>query len=226
MAITLSPILIIEDDATCAGALRRGLGHHYKADIAFRGSTGLSKAVQETYSAILLDLHLPDMPGQVFCRRYREHNPHTPVMVITGDRDLNHKLDAFDAGVDDYVLKPFAIEEIRARIKALTKRNPKTLNSKLAYGDICIDPTDRQAVRCDQTINLRRKEFDILACLIRNGGSVVDRSSIINYAWNGDDSVWSNAVDVHIKYLRDKIDKPFSKAMIKTVRGIGYKLEK
>lgn len=225
MSIPTYPILIVEDDADCAGALRRALSNQYKADLAFRGTSGLRKAMQEPYSAILLDLHLPDMPGLVFCQKYREFNIHTPVMIITGDSDVNHKICAFEAGADDYVLKPFSIDEIKARIKAAMRRNINASTAKLNYGDICLDPDNREVSRCGQSIRLRRKEFDILACLMHRSGNVVCRDSIINYAWSGDDSVWSNAIDVHIKYLRDKVDKPFDSPMIKTVRGIGYKLE-
>lgn len=224
MATPRPKILVIDDDTAVASALHRGLSPQYQADLAFKGGTGLKKARQIDYAAILLDLHLPDIPGLVFCQKFRDIDTKTPLMIITADPDLKRKLAAFNAGADDYIIKPVNVVEIKARLTAIIRRNNTGAVGLLGCDDLFLDPNRREVIRGGRPIKLRRKEFDMLECLLRRVNSVVSREALINYVWNGDDSVWSNSVDVQIKYLRDKIDRPFVKPLIKTVRGLGYKL--
>ena len=224
MAAPRPKILVIDDDAAVASALHRGLAPQYQADLAFKGATGLRKARQGDYAAILLDMHLPDMPGLVLCQKFRDHNTKTPLIIITADPDLKRKVAALNAGADDYIIKPVNVAEIKARLKAILRRNNSGSVSPLTCADLVLDSNRREVIRDGQLISLRRKEFDLLECLLRQVGTVVSRETLINYAWNGDDSVWTNSVDVQIKYLRDKIDRPYANQLIKTVRGLGYKL--
>lgn len=217
-------VLVIDDDQSVASALHRGLVFQYQPDLAFCGQTGLNKVAHTNYAAILLDMHLPDIPGLVFCQKLRDNNNRTPLIIITADTDIKRKIAALEAGADDYVIKPFSVDEILARLNAIIRRNPSLSLKIIKYGDLILDPSRREVKHGDKPIDLRRKEFDMLECLMHSAGRVVSRQSLIDYVWNGDDSVWANSVDVQIKYLRDKIDRPFETHLIKTVRGLGYKL--
>lgn len=183
--------------------------------------------MEADYDALILDLGLPDIPGEKICMDLRERNVHTPILVLTGEDGLDSKVRLLDCGADDYLTKPFEAAELLARIKALVRRHtPNSSTSRLKIGDLIIDPKRRRVERAGIHIPLRRKEFDILEYLARNSGTIVTPAMILEHVWNdyGKDA-WSNTVRVHIKHLRDKVDRPFDTQLIKTARGVGYVLE-
>ncbi len=221
-------ILIIEDEPAIAQALRRGLRKTYLVDTVRTGNQGLQKASLNDYAAIILDLGLPDMPGLVVCEQMREDGVTTPILILTGESGVQLKVALLDAGADDYLTKPFSLEELKARLRVLVRRNAHQLrSSRLTVGDLVLDTVTRRIERAGQIIYLRRKEFDLLEYMMHHAGSVVTRATIVDHIWDLNDGLWTNSVDVHIKYLRDKIDRPFTQMtpMIKTVHGVGYKLE-
>lgn len=220
-------VLIIEDNPRLSDRIVHHLGRFFTFDIYETGEDGISAAMQSLYSVIILDLGLPDMVGLEVCKELRNQNLHTPILVLTGNDDVESKIDLLQAGADDYVIKPFNVHELDARIKALARRNSpqKLIKNKLHYRDLVLDPQTREVMRSGINITLRRKEFDILECLLVNMGQVMTREAIMSYAWNATSNSWTSTVDVHIKHLRDKIDRPFSDAYIKTVYGIGYRVE-
>jgi DNA-binding response OmpR family regulator len=219
-------VLIIEDDAAIVSALRRGLQKNYVLDVAPTASEGQHCLDTTDYDLILLDLNLPDKEGTELCRDIRAGGIQTPVMILTARTDVTDKVTLLDAGADDYLSKPYSLEELKARMRALMRRESKRIKSnKLAVGDLVIDVASRSVERQGLVIGLRRKEFDLLEYLMRNAGKTLTRQMIMDHVWDMNDSLWTNAIDVHIKYLRDKVDRPFGGRMIKTVHGVGYKLE-
>lgn len=223
----LPRLLIIEDDEQLYLALQSRLGNSYEIDISSNGVDGILKNNSQAYSAILLDLGLPDISGISVCRALREASATIPIIVITGDASVGVKLRLFDAGANDYLVKPFSIDELQARLR-VARRSIKTNEiriKKFSAGDLTIDMMSHSVERCGKQIYLRRKEFAILECLAQNAGNVVTRNALMDYAWNGNEQTWADTVNVHIKYLRDKIDRPFEIPLIKTVRGLGYKLD-
>lgn len=219
-------LLLIEDDAFMVAALRRGLNQSYLVDAVATGTEGLHEAEVGSYDAVVLDLMLPDMLGVTVCQRLRQKGIGTPILVLTARADVKDKVLVLDAGADDYLTKPFSLEELRVRLRVLVRREPKTARtSQLAVGDLTVDIATRRVNRGEVPIKLRRKEYALLEYLMHHAGTVVTRAMITDHVWEGGDSLWTNAVDVHIKYLRDKIDRPFECAMIKTVHGVGYMLE-
>jgi len=222
----ITRILVIDDDAGMALALYRSLTDTYKVDTAKTGVSGLKKAAAQNYQAIILDLNLPDMSGLQVCRMLRHEGILVPILVLSGESGVVSKVTLLDAGANDYLTKPFSLEELRARLRVLLRQvGVKPPINKLVSGELILDPNKQQVERDGHTIVLRRKEFAILECLMQHAGSVVTRETLLNYAWEGNEITWTNTVDVHIKYLRDKIDRPFGKPLIKTVHGIGYKLD-
>ena len=172
----------------------------------------------------MLDLGLPDIPGQRVCTAIRQADITTPILVLTGEMELDTKVTLFAAGADDYVTKPFSTSELHARLTALQRRGH--FDEDAAYilkaADLRLDPLKRIVTRGGQRIILRRKEFDILEYLLRNKGKVVSRGMIIQNVWGGQTSSWHNTVDVHVKHLRDKVDRPFDVQLIQTEYGLGY----
>jgi two-component system OmpR family response regulator len=219
-------LLIVEDNAEVVAALRRGLRSSYVIDVASTGRDGLHQAEVGEYDLILLDLSLPDKDGREVCRELRASRSKVPILILTARSEVNEKVALLDQGADDYLTKPFSLEELKARIRALLRRDsPSVDSSNVAVGDLTLDTATRSVTRGEAAIKLRRKEFDLLEYLMRNAGKTVTRQMILDHVWDMNDSLWTNAIDVHIKYLRDKIDRPFGSHMIKTVHGVGYKLE-
>lgn len=219
-------ILIIEDDRTVVAAIQRRLHKHYIVDAAFTGKGGLHLAQVCDYDLILLDLSLPDTTGLAVCQLLRTSKIETPILMLTGEGAIDNKVGALDAGADDYLTKPFDFAELKARIRALLRRKAgiKPINL-LAVGDITLDPVQRIATRQGELLNLRRKEFDLLEFFMRNRGKVINREKILENVWDDEHISFTNIVDVHIKYLRDHVDRPFGKRSIKTIHGVGYRLE-
>jgi two-component system OmpR family response regulator len=220
-------ILLIEDDRGIALALSQALAQTHIMVIASEGLVGIRLARREQFDVIVLDLNLPDMNGLEVCEEIRTHSITTPILVLSGETQVLSKIRLLDAGANDYLTKPFSLGEFKARLRVLERQSQA---SELHARQLRIDgleiDTKKHTVNRDETpIALRRKEFLLLECLMRHPGAVVNRKTLAEYAWPDNDAPWANTIDVHIKYLRDKVDRPFPQALIQTVHGIGYKIE-
>jgi DNA-binding response OmpR family regulator len=217
-------LLVVEDNSVLIESLKTYLGKHYIVNVATTGREGIDEATTEQYDVIILDLFLPDINGAKVCKAIRQANVTTPILVLTAINTVSSKVLLFDNGADDYLAKPFNVAELHARLKALVRRVPAPHESTtiLNVGDLTIDVNRRTVKRAKQPITLRRKEFDILEYLMRNRAKVVTRSMIINNVWDANRTGWNNTVDVHVKHLRDKVDKPFAQQLIQTTYGVGY----
>jgi two-component system OmpR family response regulator len=219
-------VLVVEDNQLVAQALQRGLKSNYAVDVANTAKEGLNQAESTAYDLILLDLNLPDMSGKEVCQSLRKSDITAPILILTASVSVNDKVALLDAGADDYITKPFSLEEVRARIRASLRRMSSADSSTiLKLPGLELDPAARTVHRKNKPVELRRKEFDILEYLMRNHGKTLTRSMIVGHIWDMSENLWANVVDVHIKHLRDKIDRPFGSHLIKTVHGVGYKLE-
>ena len=219
-------LLLIEDNRTLSDSLKKQLGKSFVVDAVRSGDEGLQKALSGGQDIIVLDLSLPDKHGHDVCRSIRQSKVSTPILILTGAADVTSRVTLLNAGADDYLTKPFSVAELRARLSALLRRSPTPITSDIyRIHDLMIDPHRRRVERAGLPITLRRKEFDILEYLIRNRGRPVTRSMILDHAWDGTKDTWNNTVDVHIKHLRDKIDRPFETPLIKTAYGIGYMID-
>lgn len=222
----LPQLLLIDDDRSIARALALALRGTYEVDIVGDGSQAISRGGSGEYRAIILDLDLPDVPGLDVCRRLRDEDILSPILILTGDDQVLTKIKLLDAGANDYLTKPFSLGELKARLRVLTRAIPSRPRSrKLAVGALELDRSTHTVTREGSTITLRRKEFALLECLMENAGSIVTRTMLTRHGWHGAEEPWTNTVDVHIKYLRDKLDRPFEHRFIKTVHGLGYKLD-
>ncbi len=223
----MSKLLVVEDNEPLAASLQNWLSKQHQVSVVSTGQEALSHLKEDEYDLIILDLGLPDMSGQDVCTELRLNGVKTPLLILTATDEVNMKVTLLDLGADDYLLKPFYIGELQARLRALLRRskNPSEATSVLTVGDLVLDPARRQVTRGDKVIRLRRKEFDILEYLMHNRGTVVTRAMIINNAWDAGSDRWNNTVDVHVKYLRDKVDKPFKRKLIKTAYGVGYMID-
>ena len=219
-------ILLIEDSRSLADGLKKQLGKSFVVDCARTGEEGLEKALTGGQDIIILDLSLPDKNGYDICRAIRLAQISTPILILTGASDITSRVTMLNAGADDYLTKPFSVAELRARLGALLRRPPTVFAAEVfKIQDLMVDPDRRRVERGGVQIALRRKEFDILEYLVRNRGRPVTRSMILDHAWDGTKDAWNNTVDVHIKHLRDKIDRPFETPLIKTAYGIGYMID-
>jgi two-component system, OmpR family, response regulator len=218
-------ILIIEDNIAVQAALRQNLQTHYVVDATSSGEDGLHAATSSVYDLILLDLELPDISGNQVCKLIRKASITTPILVLTASIKIKDKVFLLDSGADDYVTKPFSMEELKARLRVLLRSEVRAKTSELILGELILDPATRRVRKGNHLINLRRKEFDLLEYLMYNPGKVLTRAMILDHVWEMNEGLWTNAVDVHIKNLRDKIDKPFGTRMIETVHGVGYRIE-
>ena len=221
-------ILVVEDEHKIANSIKKGLEQEAMAvDVAYDGTGGYDMAAVEEYDVIVLDLMLPGMDGIEICKKLREkENIHTPILMLTAKGQLNDKVEGLNAGADDYLVKPFAFEELLARIKALTRRPKNGLGTTLTVGDLSLNTLTYEVRRSGKHIQLSKKEFALLEYLLRNPGKIITKDQIINHVWDYDADVLPNTVEVYIGYLRDKIDKPSkgSQPLIQTVRGFGYRI--
>lgn len=220
-------LLLIEDDRGIAQALAHALATTYSIDVAGSGQEGLRQAERYGYGMIILDLNLPDMSGLTICQNLRQNGVTAPILILTGEAKVMSKINLLDAGADDYLTKPFSLGELKARLRVLARRavSDKPPKQRLTAGDLVLDSVTHQVERGGRLIKLRRKEFALLECLLQHAGTVVTRDILSSHAWRENEDPWTNTIDVHIKYLRDKIDRPFARPLIKTVHGLGYKLE-
>lgn len=220
-------ILVVEDEHKIANSIRKGLEQeHYAVDVAYEGIEGYDLASSEEYDTIILDRLLPGLDGIALCKRLREKRIHTPILLLTAKGQINDKVEGLNAGADDYLVKPFAFEELLARVKALVRRPKDMLESVLTIDDLQVNTLTYEVKRGDISIALSNKEFSLLEYLLRHVNKVVTKEQIINHVWNYDANILPNTVEVYIKHLRNKIDKPFinKKKLIHTVRGFGYKI--
>jgi len=220
-------ILIVEDEHKIANSIKKGLEQElFAADVVYNGDEGYDLAVSEDYDLIILDRLLPGMDGITICTSLRDKHIHTPILLLTAKGQVADKVEGLNAGADDYLAKPFAFEELLARVKALTRRPHRTLGTKIVLGDITLDTLSYTVARAGQKISLSHKEFSLLEFLMRHPGKVITKEQIINHVWDYDANILPNTVEVYIKLLRNKIDKPFKTPhLIQTVRGFGYKIE-
>jgi DNA-binding response OmpR family regulator len=220
-------VLICEDDARMARALKRALEEELHAvQVVEDGVAALELGADPGLDVIILDIMLPDLDGFEVCRRLRADGVHTPILILTARGEISDRVSGLDAGADDYLAKPFALPELLARLRALTRRNARGIESlpKLQVGDLTLDPTIHCAIRGDKEIYLTVKEFLLLELLMRHKGQVLRRSQILDHVWDFDTELTSNVVDTYMHYLRRKIDKGFDQQLIQTIRGVGYRL--
>lgn len=220
-------ILIVEDDAKIAGYLKRGLEEQgYAVDAVGNGRDALDWAIAAPYDLVLLDLMLPGIDGLEVCRELRRRNQHMPVLMLTARDAIQDRVAGLDAGADDYLVKPFAMPELLARLRALTRRSEgRPRDTALQVADLTLDTATHRVQRGGRNIELTTKEFAVLEYLMREAGRVLTRNMIAEHVWNFDDVNQSNVVDVYIRNLRRKIDDPSQIKLIQTVRGTGYRLD-
>ncbi len=218
-------ILIVEDEHLIATSIKKGLEQeHYTVDVAFDGIEGYDLAASGDYDIILLDLMLPGLDGLSICQKLRSEDIHTPILMLTAKSQLDDKVKGFDCGADDYLTKPFAFEELLARIRALGRRPQQSTSQILTVADLTIDTTNYQVRRGLKEISLSSKEYSLLECLVRHTGQILNKDQIIQHVWSYESDILPNTVEVYIRNLRQKIDKPFKKKLIQTIRGFGYKI--
>ncbi|MDD5748765.1 MAG: response regulator transcription factor [Actinomycetota bacterium] len=218
-------ILIIEDDAKIAKALKKGLEREtFAVDIAADFDEGLGLALTQEYDLLVIDRMLPEKrDGIDICHEARKKGLDVPVLVLTAKDKINERIEGFDAGADDYLVKPFAFEELLARVRALLRRPIANLGDTLVVGDLVLDTKARKVERAGMEIPITRTEYSLLEFLMRNEGIVLSKEKVISHVWDYDADVLPNTVEVYIGYLRNKVDRPFSgEPLIHTVRGFGY----
>jgi DNA-binding response OmpR family regulator len=222
-------ILVVEDEHKIANAIKRGLEQEqYAVDVVYDGKEALGFALTEPYDVMILDRMLPNiLDGLEICQKVREKGIHTPILMLTAKDQLQDRVSGLNTGADDYLVKPFAFEELLARVRALLRRPKEALESILTVEGLTLDTINYSVKRNGKNITLSSKEFSLLEYLMRNVGRILTKESIISHVWDYDADVLPNTVEVYIGYLRTKIDKPFkTPALIHTVRGFGYKLGK
>jgi DNA-binding response OmpR family regulator len=221
-------ILLAEDDLRLGRAVKRVFEEEgYETTVASDGGQALAAASGQEFDVIVLDIILPGLDGFEVCRRLRVGGIQTPVLMMTARVDVEDRVRGLDSGADDYMLKPFAVAELLARVRALTRRSSKlngTGRDELRAGDLMLDIARHSAIRDGREIELTVKEFQLLELLLRHQGQVLTRAQILDHVWQYDKDFASNVVDIYIHYLRNKIDKGFSRPLIHTVRGVGYAL--
>jgi two-component system OmpR family response regulator len=218
-------VLIVEDEVKMAGLIRRGLveeGHG--ADIAATGEDALWMAQAHPYDAIVLDVMLPQLSGHETCRTLRNSGVWAPVLMLTARDAVDDRVAGLDAGADDYLTKPFSFAELLARLRALQRRGGVERPAEVQVGDLRLDPAARRVWRGSTEIHLSPKEFALLETFMRRPGQVLTRLQLLEHAWDFAYENRSNVVDVYVRYLREKVDRPFGARSIETVRGAGYRL--
>jgi two-component system, OmpR family, copper resistance phosphate regulon response regulator CusR len=219
-------ILIVEDDKKVAGFLKKGLKEEqYAVDVCYDGEEALFQSQVNQYDIIILDVMLPKKNGYAVCKQIREEGNLTPILMLTARDQLEDKVKGLQEGADDYLTKPFAFEELLARIKALLRRTQDYKTKTLNVGDLELDPVSRKVTREGKPISLTGKEYALLEYLMRNKGRTITQTMIIDHVWDMNFDGLSNVVNVYINHLREKIDKGFSQKYIHTIRGVGYQID-
>ena len=219
-------VLLVEDEIKMSRALRRGLEQEgYAVDTAQDGRDGLHQATECDYDAIVLDVMLPGLDGVEVCRRLRQAGRWAPVLMLTARDGLADRVHGLDAGADDYLIKPFAFEELLARLRAQVRRGVRERPAVLSVADLVLDPAAHTATLSGRPLPLSAREFALLEFLMRHAGEVVRRTAILEHVWDYNYDGLSNVVDVYVGYLRRKLEQPDGRVRIRTVRGVGYGLE-
>lgn len=220
-------ILVVEDEVKIARAVKKGLEQEtFAVDICHDGDEGLRYALDEPYDLIILDRMLPGMDGVTLCKQLREAGKQTPVLMLTAKDKVRDRVEGLNVGADDYLIKPFAFEELLARVRSLLRRPSQTTPAVLACDTLSLNTQTFVVTRAGKHIPLTQREFALLEYLLRNQDIIITKDTIIGHVWNYDADILPNTVEVYIGYLRAKIDKPFKKQkpLIHTVRGFGYKV--
>jgi len=216
-------VLVVEDEKKVAGFIKKGLEEEgFVVDVAFDGKEGLTLALQRDYRVIVLDINLPGFDGLSVLAKLREKKVTIPVLLLTVRATIEDKVLGLDLGADDYLAKPFAFEELVARIRALSRRSPEAEPARLRIDDLELDPITRKAQRGGEQIELTAREYALLAYFMRNQGRVLSRTMIAEHVWGYDFDTETNVIDVYVNYLRKKIDSSREVKLIHTVRSIGY----
>jgi two-component system OmpR family response regulator len=220
-------VLIVEDELRMASLIRRGLAHEgLAADVAGTGEDALWMVQAHDYDGVVLDVMLPDMDGFEVCRRLRAAGVWSPVLMLTARDSVEDRVAGLDSGADDYLVKPFAFAELLARLRALARRGDTGRPAVLSVGDLRLDPATREVSRGSEAISLSAKEFALLETFMRRPGEVLSRLHLLEHAWDFAYENRSNVVDVYERRLRRKIDEPFRRESLETVRGVGYRLRR
>ena len=218
-------VLVVEDERRLAAAVRRGLSAEgFAVDVAYDGEDGLHSAREGDYDAVVLDLMLPKISGYRVCQQLRAEKNWVPILILSAKDGEYDQADGLDLGADDYLTKPFSYVVLAARLRALLRRGAVPRPAELLAGDLSLDPASRQVRRGQTEIALTAREFSLLEYLIRRAGQVVSKSQLLEHVWDTYDSVDLNVVEVYAGYLRRKIDTPFGRQALQTVRGAGYRL--
>jgi two-component system, OmpR family, response regulator len=220
-------VLIVEDDVAMAAAIRRGLrAEGLLADVAVRGEDALWMAGATEFDAVVLDVMLPGIDGYETCRRLREDGVWAPILMLTARDAVEDRVRGLDQGADDYLTKPFSLAELLARLRALARRGAVERPAQLEVGTLRLDPATRQVWRGNEEVALSPKEFALLEAFMRRPGEVLTPYQLLEHAWDYDYENRSNVVAVYVRYLREKVDRPFGLESIETVRGAGYRLRR
>ncbi len=219
-------ILVIEDEKKVAGFIRRGLMEEgYAVDVSYDGEDGYFQSKEISYDCIILDLMLPKLDGISLCRKLRQNNIQSPIIMLTAKDSIKDKVTGLDSGADDYITKPFAFEELLARIRALMRKDKKKPPTRLQAADLVLDLVSHKVWRGEEEIALTMKEYALLEYFMQNAGSVITRTMIAEHVWDINFDTFTNVIDVYVNYLRNKIDKDHRIKLIHTVRGRGYILK-
>ncbi|MGB9681970.1 MAG: heavy metal response regulator transcription factor [bacterium] len=219
-------VLLVEDDEHIVDFLKRGLKEEgFVVEVAYNGEDGLYLAENEEFDLIILDILLPKLDGFELCNRLRTKGNSTPILMLTAKDDIEDRVHGLNIGADDYLVKPFAFEELLARIRAVLRRQKNIEGSILRVGDLTLNLLTREVKRGGKSIELTTREFELLKFLMYHPGQVLSRTQIAEHVWSYNFDYFSNIVDVYIRYLREKIDEPFEHKLIHTVRGVGYKIQ-
>lgn len=222
-------ILIIEDEKKLVTILKKALeSERYSVDVAYDGEVGLEKAMKNDYSLILLDLMLPKKDGFLICKELREREIHTPIIMLTARNDIEDRVSGLNLGADDYIVKPFGMNELFARIRSILRRRKKIDPVIIKVADLVMDKNKHEVTRAGKIIPLAPKEYKLLDILISNHGEAINRRKLIDHAWGPAFKETNHELNVHIKYLRNKIDgdnKTKNKPLIHTIRGVGFVLK-
>jgi DNA-binding response OmpR family regulator len=220
-------LLLVEDEEKLAHTLKRSLEtESFAVDIAQNGIEGYQLAIDTSYDCIILDVGLPDIEGTTLAKKLRDEKQSTPILMLTARGSISQKVEGFHSGADDYLVKPFDFEELVVRIHALLRRKQAPVSMTYQIDDLTVNPLTKVVTRGKQKISLSPKEYALLEYLIRHPRHVISKQQLIDHVWDSDLDPFSNTVDVYIGYVRNKIDKAFpkSKQLVKTLKGIGYKL--
>jgi two-component system OmpR family response regulator len=219
-------LLLVEDDVKLVRALQRGLEREgYSVDVAANGDEALAGAGSHDYDAVVLDVMLPGRDGFSVCEELRRNEDWIPVLMLTARDHVKDRIRGLDAGADDYLVKPFDFGELLARLRALTRREPAERVSAIEVGDLRVDPARYLVTRAGREVELTPREFEVLYFLARHAGEVVPRTELLEHVWDEGEDGSTNVVDVYVGYLRKKLERPFRRRLIRTVRGVGFMLE-